>query len=62
MTVPYSRRAEKIIRQVGQRLVLTLGLIYCIYLINPTNAGLVMVADMATDLTMVWKTGPLFGC
>ncbi|GAB7343143.1 hypothetical protein MBLNU457_1218t1 [Dothideomycetes sp. NU457] len=44
---------RKIIRRIDMRLVLTLGILYCVSLMDRTNTGIAVVAGMGTDLVLI---------
>ncbi|KIW57782.1 hypothetical protein PV05_02342 [Exophiala xenobiotica] len=44
---------KKIIRRIDRRLVLTLGLLYCVSLMDRTNTGIAVVAGMGVDLVLI---------
>lgn len=44
---------KKIIRRIDRRLVLTLGLMYCVSLMDRTNTGIAVVAGMGVDLNLI---------
>lgn len=44
---------RKIIRRIDYRLVVTLGLMYCVSLMDRTNLGIAVVAGMGVDLVLV---------
>jgi sugar phosphate permease len=44
---------KKVIRRIDIRLVLTLGLLYCVSLMDRTNLGIAVVAGMGVDLKLI---------
>ena len=44
---------KKIIRRIDYRLVVTLGLMYCVSLMDRTNLGIAVVAGMGVDLVLI---------
>jgi MFS family permease len=44
---------KKIVRRIDRRLVMTLGLMYCVSLMDRTNLGLAAIGGMAVDLDLV---------
>jgi sugar phosphate permease len=44
---------RKIIRRIDYRLVVTLGLMYCVSLMDRTNLGIAVVAGMGVDLVLI---------
>lgn len=44
---------KKIWRRIDRRLVLTLGLMYCVSLMDRTNTGIAVIAGMGLDLVFI---------
>lgn len=44
---------KAIIRRIDRRLVVTLGVLYCVSLMDRTNLGAAMIAGMGTELRLV---------
>lgn len=47
------KEKKAIIRRVDRRLVLTVGVLYCISLMDRTNLGAAQIAGMSTDLKLI---------
>jgi MFS family permease len=48
-----AKEQRKIMRRIDFRLVITLGLLYCVSLIDRNNTGIAMISGMSTDLKMI---------
>lgn len=44
---------KQIIRRIDRRLVVTLGILYCVSLMDRTNLGAAVIAGMGTELMLV---------
>lgn len=44
---------QQIVRQIDRRLVVTLGVLYCVSLMDRTNLGAAVIAGMGTELVLI---------